>query len=317
MNPTNNSTVTLIANWSQKGVKLPTITKTGYTCGWASSASATTYTYASGAIYVPNAYGSTKITLYGVCKANNLPVLTLKVSDKTNGQYTCKSGTCTLTSDYQLPVTFDVTATSDNANITKLVMNYNKAYQSTYTEITDSSEQTITPGRTVTSSYTLNGPGHRVIQYVATDANGRSTTVTVRLNIAPESFASQNNCSNKTITATDDIYVWRGESSCTNSSKSPCGQMQGDTIGIIGSGAELCYTETVSKSSNVIFIRAWIEESQFKYKGGLLSPNYIDYYHYKLPTTKVYDGKTYYYSKLTAWCTNSSCGYGWTITPEI
>ena len=317
LNPTNNSTVTLIANWSQKGVKLPTITKTGYTCGWASSASATTYTYASGAIYVPNAYGSTKITLYGVCKANNLPVLTLKVSDKTNGQYTCKSGTCTLTSDYQLPVTFDVTATSDNANITKLVMNYNKAYQSTYTEITDSSEQTITPGRTVTSSYTLNGPGHRVIQYVATDANGRSTTVTVRLNIAPESFASQNNCSNKTITATDDIYVWRGESSCTNSSKSPCGQMQGDTIGIIGSGAELCYTETVSKSSNVIFIRAWIEESQFKYKGGLLSPNYIDYYHYKLPTTKVYDGKTYYYSKLTAWCTNSSCGYGWTITPEI
>ena len=317
LNPTNNSTVTLIANWSQKGVKLPTITKTGYTCGWASSASATTYTYASGAIYVPNAYGSTKITLYGVCKANNLPVLTLKVSDKTNGQYTCKSGTCTLTSDYQLPVTFDVTATSDNANITKLVMNYNKAYQSTYTEITDSSEQTITPGRTVTSSYTLNGPGHRVIQYVATDANGRSTTVTVRLNIAPESFASQNNCSNKTITATDDIYVWRGESNCTNSSKSPCGQMQGDTIGIIGSGAELCYTETVSKSSNVIFIRAWIEESQFKYKGGLLSPNYIDYYHYKLPTTKVYDGKTYYYSKLTAWCTNSSCGYGWTITPEI
>lgn len=317
LNPTNNSTVTLIANWSQKGVKLPTITKTGYTCGWASSARATTYTYASGAIYVPNAYGSTEITLYGVCKANNLPVLTLKVSDKTNGQYTCKSGTCTLTSDYQLPVTFDVTATSDNANITKLVMNYNKPYRTTYTEITDSSEQTITPGRTVTSSYTLNGPGHRVIQYVATDANGRSTTVTVRLNIAPESFASQNNCSNKTITATDDIYVWRGESSCTNSSKSPCGQMQGDTIGIIGEGAELCYTETVSKSSNVIFIRAWIEESQFKYKGGLLSPNYIDYYHYKLPTTKVYDGKTYYYSKLTAWCNNSTCGYGWTITPEI
>lgn len=90
--------------------------------------------------------------------------------------------------------------------------------------------------------------------------------------------------------------------------------MQKDTLGLISQGAELCYVKTISSSSNVIFIAAWIEESQFSHKGGVLTKGYPGY---GTATTKTFNGKTYYYSKLTAWCKNASCGGGWVIKPEI
>ena len=61
------SAVTLYAGWSSQAKTLPTITKTGYTCGWTTTATnATTIAYASGASFTPTA----NTTLYGVCTAN-------------------------------------------------------------------------------------------------------------------------------------------------------------------------------------------------------------------------------------------------------
>mgnify|MGYP001105729510 CR=1 FL=1 len=317
---TNNATVKLTANWTQKSVTLPTITKSGYKCGWATSSTATTYTYESGATYVPNANGSSNLTLYGVCKHIAPPSLTVKFTTSagyTNtctDTYTTSHGSCTFNDGYYAPLSLSIVATDTNT-VTNMKLEYNKPEQTSYTDIIGSYELSPTKsGNTYTATTSIGSTGKRKLRITATNSQGKTSTVILNINIIPQTFAAQNNCSDKTLTAAGNIFVWKGESSCTNANKSPCGQMQADTIGLISQGAELCYVKTISSSSNIIFIAAWIEKSQFKYKGGVLTEGYPGY---GTATTKTFNGKTYYYSKLTAWCNNASCGYGWVIKPEI
>lgn len=317
---TNNATVNLTANWTQKNVTLPTITKSGYTCGWATSSNATTYKYESGATYVPNANGSSNLTLYGVCKRIAPPSLTVKFTTSAGYTNTCTSayttshGSCTFDDKYYAPLSLSIVATDTN-EVTNMKLEYNKPGQTSYTDITGSYELSFTKSdNTYTAKTSIGSTGKRKLRITATNNKGKTGTVILNINIIPRTFAAQNNCSDKTLTADGNIFVWKGESSCTNASKSPCGQMQADTLGLISKGAELCYVKTISSSSNVIFIAAWIEESQFSHKGGVLTKGYPGY---GTATTKTFNGKTYYYSKLTAWCKNASCGGGWVIKPEI
>lgn len=317
---TNNATVNLTANWTQKSVTLPTITKSGYTCGWATSSNATTYKYESGATYVPNANGSSNLTLYGVCKRIAPPSLTVKFTTSAGYTNTCTSayttshGSCTFDNKYYAPLSLSIVATDTN-EVTNMKLEYNKPGQTSYTDITGSYELSFTKSdNTYTAKTSIGSSGKRKLRITATNNKGKTGTVILNINIIPRTFAAQNNCSDKTLTADGNIFVWKGESSCTNASKSPCGQMQKDTLGLISKGAELCYVKTISSSSNVIFIAAWIEESQFSHKGGVLTKGYPGY---GTATTKTFNGKTYYYSKLTAWCKNASCGGGWVIKPEI
>lgn len=317
---TNNATVNLTANWTQKSVTLPTITKSGYTCGWATSSTATTYKYESGATYVPNANGSSNLTLYGVCKRIAPPSLTVKFTTSAGYTNTCTSayttshGSCTFDDKYYAPLSLSIVATDTN-EVTNMKLEYNKPGQTSYTDITGSYELSFTKSdNTYTAKTSIGSSGKRKLRITATNNKGKTGTVILNINIIPRTFAAQNNCSDKTLTADGNIFVWKGESSCTNASKSPCGQMQADTLGLISKGAELCYVKTISSSSNVIFIAAWIEESQFSHKGGVLTKGYPGY---GTATTKTFNGKTYYYSKLTAWCKNASCGGGWVIKPEI
>lgn len=317
---TNNATVNLTANWTQKSVTLPTITKSGYTCGWATSSTATTYKYESGATYVPNANGSSNLTLYGVCKRIAPPSLTVKFTTSAGYTNTCTSayttshGSCTFDDKYYAPLSLSIVATDTN-EVTNMKLEYNKPGQTSYTDITGSYELSFTKSdNTYTAKTSIGSTGKRKLRITATNNKGKTGTVILNINIIPRTFAAQNNCSDKTLTADGNIFVWKGESSCTNASKSPCGQMQADTLGLISKGAELCYVKTISSSSNVIFIAAWIEESQFSHKGGVLTKGYPGY---GTATTKTFNGKTYYYSKLTAWCKNASCGGGWVIKPEI
>ena len=64
--------VTLTANWKAVAVTLPTITKTGYTCGYTATSGGTTITYASGASYTPSTT-TANVTLYTVCVDNIAP----------------------------------------------------------------------------------------------------------------------------------------------------------------------------------------------------------------------------------------------------
>lgn len=79
---TSTSTPTVYARWNNgAAITLPSITKTGYNCGWSTNSTATTYTYQSGYTgLVP----ASNMTLYGICviKSN----LSLKVSFDSNVQ---------------------------------------------------------------------------------------------------------------------------------------------------------------------------------------------------------------------------------------
>ena len=320
LNYISDSTVTLTANWGQKSITLPKITKSGYICGWATSSNSTTITYASNATYTPNANGKTSVNLYGVCKSNSAP--SLKVTFKTSAgysdyctsAYTASNGSCTFNSGYYTPLTLTLEATDENT-ITKMTFEYNASGQTSYTDVKYTENVTfVKSGNTYTGTRTIGSAGKRKFKITATNSKGKTSTVIMNINAVEPTFASTNGCSNKTLTASGNIYVWKGESGCTNANQSGCDQMEKNTLGIISKGAELCYVKTISSTSNAIFIAAWIEASQFKYKGGVLTSGYPGY---GTATTKTFDGKTYYYSKLTGWCNNSSCGYGWVVNPPV
>ena len=85
---TNNGTVTFTANWTNTAVTLPTITKTGYTCGYATSASGS-IVYASGSKYTPS--GELSKTLYAKCNANTYTI----TYNANGGSGTMSKTTCT------------------------------------------------------------------------------------------------------------------------------------------------------------------------------------------------------------------------------
>ena len=85
---TNNGTVTFTANWTNTAVTLPTITKTGYTCGYA-DATTGAIKYASGSKYTPN--GETSKTLYAKCNANTYTI----TYNANGGSGTMSKTTCT------------------------------------------------------------------------------------------------------------------------------------------------------------------------------------------------------------------------------
>ena len=85
---TNNGTVTFTANWTNTAVTLPTITKTGYTCGYADTATGA-IKYASGSKYTPN--GEISKTLYAKCNANTYTI----TYNANGGSGTMSKTTCT------------------------------------------------------------------------------------------------------------------------------------------------------------------------------------------------------------------------------
>lgn len=67
----NNETVTMIANWEETSVKLPTVNKEGYTCNWNTKADGKGKEYASGAQYTITSDSKATINLYAECTANS------------------------------------------------------------------------------------------------------------------------------------------------------------------------------------------------------------------------------------------------------
>ncbi|MBR3122519.1 hypothetical protein IKF28_03735, partial [Candidatus Saccharibacteria bacterium] len=106
---TRTSAATLYAGWnasagSYSSINLPSITKTGYTCGWSTSSTATDFTYASGGSLVPS---SSTTTLYGICKANtynlvvtgdaNVSTITVRAGSTSGTATTCTKSSTTFT----------------------------------------------------------------------------------------------------------------------------------------------------------------------------------------------------------------------------
>ena len=98
------SGTTLYAQWNAgTAIKLPTITKTGHTCGWATTSTSTTRTYTSGQ---ENVTLTANATLYGTCTADSYTV-TLNKNNATNSPTTSTTvtyGATTLGAIATLPV---------------------------------------------------------------------------------------------------------------------------------------------------------------------------------------------------------------------
>ena len=75
LTPTDTATINMTANWSGTTMKVPTISKTGYTCNWNTKADGTGTSYASAATYTPSYNGSANITLYAQCSPNKYTVV--------------------------------------------------------------------------------------------------------------------------------------------------------------------------------------------------------------------------------------------------
>ena len=110
-------------------VTLPTITRTGSTCGWATSSTATTWNYASGASITP----TSNLTLYGVCRNN--------ITLNQNGATT--NGSTSATVNYN--------ATSLSA----ITVPQRKYTVSGFTKTTSGANSTVSATTTLTSTYTL------------------------------------------------------------------------------------------------------------------------------------------------------------------
>ena len=63
-------TVTMTANWTSVAVKLPTLSKTGYTCKWYTDKTSGSLMGGSGASWTPSATSATSITAYARCNPN-------------------------------------------------------------------------------------------------------------------------------------------------------------------------------------------------------------------------------------------------------
>ena len=77
----------MVANWTAVSLKLPTLSKPGYTCKWYSAPTSGTEVGTSGANYMPSATESSSITVYARCTANTYTIsYTLNGGSKgTNG----------------------------------------------------------------------------------------------------------------------------------------------------------------------------------------------------------------------------------------
>ena len=155
---TSTSAQTLYAGWTSKAITLPTITRTGSTCGWSTSSTATSWTYTSGQSITPTA----NLTLYGVCRNN--------ITLNNNGATTSGSTSAT--------------ATYGATSLSSITVPQRKYTVSGFTKGTGASSATISSTATLTNTATFNGwytaksGGTKVASNAATPALQASTTYT-------------------------------------------------------------------------------------------------------------------------------------------
>lgn len=306
-----NATVNLTANWTQKNVTLPTITKSGYTCGWAVSSNAPTYMYESGATYVPNANGGNSLTLYGVCKnIISAPSITIKYTNTNGVTRTCTSNnTCQESDSYYAPLRLSITVTEPNG-LKNMSLEYNNAYQSSYTEIVGSYEFSdwIKSGNTYTVNRDVESTGKRVLKINAQNSYGKTSSVTLKLDVIARTFAAQNNCTDTVVTI-GTIESWIAGSTCksiSDSDSDKCSAWNGtDYFGIIDGNKTACVKEINWVTDNNVRVNAYVPHSAYK----KLSGNAYKNNNYSSVT---YDNEEYYYVTFPAWCRAKNCG-GWVV----
>ena len=193
-------TPTLHAQWDSTtppAITLPTITKAGHTCGWATSNSTTTRTYESGQTIDPL---TANTTLYGTCSANSYTI-TLNQ----NGATTSSSPT-------------SVNATYNQSTLSSAITNPSKTYSAsgftmgTYASgatVTFPSTGNCTSASNCTYTNTFNG------WYNTSSATGGTQIITTAGALTPSNGWTDANA-NWTSTSDQTVYTrWSAGTSIT------------------------------------------------------------------------------------------------------
>ena len=156
-------TVTMIANWSAVDVVLPTITKAGYTCGYATSASGE-IVYNGGDSYTPSTT-TNNVTLYAKCIRNGYSI-TYSMNNGTNNDnnpstYNVESGTITLGNPYKILIfkgNYNATSGSNASNGSGVVIGSNQTQPQEFAGWTGSNGNTpqVYPNVTIPTGSTGN-----------------------------------------------------------------------------------------------------------------------------------------------------------------
>ena len=263
-------TVTLTANWTAVNVKLPTVSKTGYTCKFNTAANGSGTSYNSGANYTPSTT-TNSATLYVICTANTYTV-TLDRQSGSGG-----SGSVTATYDAAMP---SATAPT-RANFT--FGGYFTAADGGGTQYYNASMGSVRNWN-ITSNTTLYAkwtPNTKNITYNGNGNTGGSTAVTVcnynqTCNLSANGFTKTGYAfdgwytaasggtkygATTTITADTTVYAhWKDVTGPTlTASKSNTGSEGGVTITVTctddGSGCnQTTYTYSGQKASKTVTI---------------------------------------------------------------
>ena len=262
---TKNGTVTLTANWTAVNVTLPNITKTGYTCGYATSAGGN-IAYQTGGSYTPSTTTNTA-TLFAKCNANTYTV-TYNGNGNTDGSTTSSSHT------------YDVEKALTKNGFTKTgytFAGWNTKADGTGTAYTN--EQSVTnlatsgnvnlyaqwTANTYTVAYTMNGAAAKANQSVSYDSNLTlaKPTKTFTVNIdANSQGATIKNASGTAVTSASSLQTfagWTGSNLSTSTAvygttTSPSTSWNGTTK--IGASNEAIYLKNLRTTSGTVTLTA-------------------------------------------------------------
>lgn len=125
-------------------------------------------------------------------------------------------------------------------------------------------------------------------------------------------FAEEYKCLNST--ALGNIYIWNSTSKCDNYNTSGCSINYCNTLGELKKGKTICVVGKKSSSENYKSVVAWVKKSSIGSKGAAIaSASTCEDLGANNAIIKEFGGEKFYKARVTAYCTNASCGGGWVL----
>lgn len=125
-------------------------------------------------------------------------------------------------------------------------------------------------------------------------------------------FAEKYKCLNST--ALGNIYIWNSTSKCDNYNTSGCSINYCNTLGVLKKGQTICVVGKKSSSENYKSVVAWVKKSSIGSKGAAIaSASTCEDLGANNAIIKGFGGEKFYKARVTAYCTNASCGGGWVL----
>ena len=125
-------------------------------------------------------------------------------------------------------------------------------------------------------------------------------------------FSEEYKCLNSTTLG--KIYIWNSTSKCDNYNTSGCSIDYCNTLGELKKGETICVVGKKSSSKNYKSVVAWVKKSSIGSKGAAIaSASTCKDLGANNAVIIKFGGENFYKARVTAYCTNPSCGGGWVL----